>query len=89
MHDTSRHGVAIIGLGTVGRRFIEQFGNHEDFDVIGGFDVGQRARDAAAADFGITVVETAAELIENRSDFGFGAGLMCASLAAVPERLRR
>jgi hypothetical protein len=30
----------------------------------------------------------AAELIENRSDFGFGAGLMCASLAAVPERLR-
>lgn len=65
MTDTSRHGVAIIGLGTVGRRFVEQFGNHDGFDVIGGFDVGERARDAAAADFGITVVDTAAALIEN------------------------
>ena len=65
MTDTPRHGVAIIGLGTVGRRFVEQFANHDGFDVIGGFDVGERARDAAAADFAIAVVDTAAELIEN------------------------
>jgi len=59
------HGVAIIGLGTVGRRFIEQFNLHESFRVIGGFDANATAASAAAADFGLTVVDDAQALIED------------------------
>jgi len=56
-------GVAIIGLGTVGRRFVEQFQNHEGFELVGGFDVTESARQAAHSDFGIEVTDQAADLI--------------------------
>lgn len=61
----TKHGVAIIGLGTVGRRYVEQFINHDGFDLVGGFDVGAPASDAAAADFGVTIFEDAEVLINN------------------------
>lgn len=63
MREEGRHGVAIVGLGTVGRRFVEQFGNHAGFTLIGGFDVSAEARAAAVADFGIEVFEDAGALI--------------------------
>jgi len=63
MTDISRLGVAIVGLGTVGRRFVEQFSNHDGFDLIGGFDVTESARSAAAEDFGIAIVDTADGLV--------------------------
>jgi predicted dehydrogenase len=65
MTDASRLGVAIIGLGTVGRRFIEQFIKHDGFTLIGGFDVGEAARAGAANDFGIAIFESADELVDN------------------------
>lgn len=57
------HGVAIIGLGTVGRRFVEQFNLHDAFDVVGGFDATPAAATAAATDFGITIASDAHALI--------------------------
>ena len=65
MSDQERHGVAIIGLGTVGRRFIEQFNKHDGFDLVGGYDVGQQARAAAASDFDMFVTESVQELIDH------------------------
>ena len=32
------HRVGIIGLGTVGSRFVEQFGRHADFDLVSAWD---------------------------------------------------
>ena len=55
--------MAIIGLGTIGRRYIEVFNNHDGFELVGGFDVGEQARTAAAADFGMRVTASAEELI--------------------------
>lgn len=55
MTAAARLGVAIIGLGTVGRRFIEQFSNHDGFDLIGGSDVVEAACSAAENDFGLTI----------------------------------
>ena len=63
MSDQERYGVAIIGLGTIGRRYIEVFDNHDGFELVGGFDVGEQARTAAAADFGMRVTASAEELI--------------------------
>jgi len=60
-----QQGVAIIGLGTVGRRYVEQFKAHEGFNLIGGFDVVEAARDAAQTDFGITVTGDATGLIND------------------------
>lgn len=60
-----QHGIAIIGLGTVGRRYVEQFQAHDGFDLVGGFDVVPAARDAAVADYGIAVTDDAAALIND------------------------
>ena len=38
---THRNG--IIGLGTVGARFVEQFGRHPDFDLVAGWDADPQA----------------------------------------------
>ncbi len=65
MTESRRYGVAIIGLGTVGRRFIEQFARHDEFDLIGGFDVAESARAAAASNFALTVHSDAGALLEN------------------------
>jgi len=53
MDDAGRLGVTIIGLGTVGRRFVEQVANHERFRLVAGFDVDELARKRAEQDFGI------------------------------------
>lgn len=63
MTSSAPHGVAIIGLGTVGRRFVEQFGLHASFTVVGGWDASPDACEAAAADFGIAIADDAANLI--------------------------
>jgi len=60
-----KQGVAIIGLGTVGRRFIEQFNYHDGFVLIGGFDVVNEARAGAASDFGLMITEDPAALIND------------------------
>lgn len=65
MDGSTRHGVAIIGLGTVGRRFVEQFAAHESFELIGGFDVDEAVGLASAQDFGIAVTADAAALLED------------------------
>jgi len=62
---TTRHGVAIIGLGTVGRRFIEQFANHQGFDLVGGFDVDPNVVATATADFGLTGFDDSSSLIND------------------------
>lgn len=65
MGEQDRHGVAIVGLGTVGRRFVEQFDKHAGFTLVGGFDTNAAARATANADFGIEVFDNANELIQN------------------------
>lgn len=62
MSDTTRHRVGIIGLGTVGSRFVEQFGLHRQFDLAAAWDPDTAACDAHAAD--VAIVESAAEVIE-------------------------
>lgn len=56
-------GIAIIGLGTVGMRYVEQYQAHEGFNLIGGFDVSTSACDAAADRFGLAIFDSAEELI--------------------------
>ena len=38
------HRVGIIGLGTVGSRFVEQFNRHSAFDLTAAWDVDPEAR---------------------------------------------
>lgn len=58
----SIHRVGIIGLGTVGARFVDQFNQHPSFEVVAGWDQS----DAACAAFRdrITVVDDASEVID-------------------------
>ena len=37
------HRVGIIGLGTVGSRFVEQFNLHNAFDLVSAWDIDQEA----------------------------------------------
>ena len=46
-----RHGMAIIGLGVIGRRMIEQATRHRALRVASAWDASPTARDAAARDF--------------------------------------
>ncbi len=32
------HRIGIIGLGTVGARFVEQFNRHDDFELVAAWD---------------------------------------------------
>ena len=58
------HRVGIIGLGTVGSRFVEQFSAHPDFDLVAGWDVDAAAcavhadRVAIAADASEVIAES-------------------------------
>ena len=57
--------MAIIGLGTVGLRYIEQYQLHDGFDIVGGFDVSTAAAQAAHDRFGVTIVDSAETLIQD------------------------
>lgn len=65
MTSSAPHGVAIIGLGTVGRRFVEQFDLNDAFTLIGGWDASAAACAEAGADFGIAIADDAASLISD------------------------
>jgi len=57
------HRVGIIGLGTVGSRFVEQFNNHREFDLVAAWDV-----DPAACSFhedSVNLCSGADEVIAN------------------------
>ncbi|MEO1059864.1 MAG: Gfo/Idh/MocA family oxidoreductase [Actinomycetota bacterium] len=58
-----QHGVAVIGLGTVGLRYVEQFLLDDRFTVVGGHDSSTAAAGAARERFGIDTPATADELI--------------------------
>ncbi len=58
-----RIGVGIIGLGAVGRRFVEVFGGHARFDLRAVWDLSPEAVERAVADFGAPTVGSAAEVI--------------------------
>jgi predicted dehydrogenase len=58
-------GIAIIGLGTVGLRYIEQYQLHDGFEIVGGYDVSEAAASTAQERFGITLSTSAETLIED------------------------
>lgn len=54
--------MGIIGLGTVGSRFVEQFASHPDFDLVAAWDANPEACAAHAAS--THIAEDAGEVIE-------------------------
>ena len=44
-------GMAVIGLGVIGRRMLEQTAGRTDFEIVGAWDTSEAAREAAARDF--------------------------------------
>jgi predicted dehydrogenase len=55
------HRIGIIGLGTVGARFVDQFNLHDDFDLVAAWDPD---RDACAAHRdSVAIVDDAASVI--------------------------
>lgn len=48
---SERIGLAVIGLGVIGRRMLEQTALRSDFEVVGAWDIDPRATSRAAADF--------------------------------------
>lgn len=63
MNNAQTHGVGVIGLGTVGLRYIEQFQNHASYQLVAGFDVSDAASAAAVDRFGIAIAESAEALV--------------------------
>jgi predicted dehydrogenase len=60
-----RYGMAVIGLGVVGRRMVEQAAASRGIDVVAAWDSLAAARSAAAADFpGLPLSASAAAAIE-------------------------
>jgi predicted dehydrogenase len=60
-----RYGMAVIGLGVVGRRMLEQAAASAGFQVVSAWDAAAPVRAAAAADFaGLPVASSAADAIE-------------------------
>ena len=57
-----KHSAGIIGLGTVGSRFVEQFNLHESFDLVAAWDPDSTACKANEKEVRIT--ESAAAVIE-------------------------
>jgi predicted dehydrogenase len=55
------HSVGIIGLGTVGLRFIEQFAQHSQFTVTAAWDVSATARERCSSI--VPVMESAEDVI--------------------------
>lgn len=47
------HRIGIVGLGTVGSRFVEQFGRHPDFDLVAAWDADPHACAAHHGDVSI------------------------------------
>lgn len=45
------HGIAVIGLGVIGRRMLDQTRHRNDLKVVSAWDVADRAMRSAAADF--------------------------------------
>lgn len=60
---SEQHGVAVVGLGTVGLRYVEQFQLDDRFVVVGGFDSTHTASETARQRLGIEISATAQELI--------------------------
>jgi predicted dehydrogenase len=59
------YGMAVIGLGVVGRRMIEQAARHGGFRVVAALDASPAARAAVAADFpDVPICGTTAEALE-------------------------
>ncbi len=58
-------GIAIIGLGTVGLRYVEQYQMHDGFELVGGFDVSESATAMARERFGVAIAASADALIED------------------------
>jgi predicted dehydrogenase len=59
-----QYGVAIIGLGVIGRRMIGNMGAHERFGISGAWDIDQAARASAARDFdGLPIADGAEAMI--------------------------
>ncbi len=56
------HRVGIIGLGTVGARFVEQFALHPAFDLVAAWDPDDGACEAASAT--VRTVDSAAKVID-------------------------
>lgn len=60
-----RFGMAVIGLGVVGRRMLEQAARHSAIEVVSAWDLSAAARQQAAADFpGIPLSASEAQAIE-------------------------
>jgi predicted dehydrogenase len=60
-----QYGMAVIGLGVVGRRMIEQTARHGGFTVVAAFDSAPAARGAVAAGFpDVPICATAMAAIE-------------------------
>lgn len=58
------HGVAVIGLGIIGRRMLTNMPRQGRLAIVGGWDLDPAARAAAARDFpGLAVAESAEALI--------------------------
>ena len=55
------HRIGIIGLGTVGARFVEQFNHHDDFELVAAWDPDPSACALHAAD--VAIVDDAAGVI--------------------------
>lgn len=55
------HRIGIIGLGTVGSRFVEQFNRHDDFELVAAWDPDPAA--CAAHATAVTIVDDAAAVV--------------------------
>jgi len=63
--NTDPVGVAVIGLGTVGLRYVEQFELNDGFRVVGGYDVSASASTAAQQRFDIAIADSATALMQD------------------------
>jgi predicted dehydrogenase len=63
--NASPHGIAVIGLGTVGLRYVEQYQSSPDFDLVGGFDLSADACAAAEQRFDVAIADSALELVQD------------------------
>ncbi|MFZ4758915.1 MAG: Gfo/Idh/MocA family protein [Burkholderiaceae bacterium] len=62
---TKRFGMAVIGLGVVGRRMLEQVAMHDGVQVVSAWDQSPAVRAAMAADLpGLPLAASAADAIE-------------------------
>lgn len=74
MVQTKTVGVAVIGLGTVGLRYVEQFNAHNSFDFVGGFDISEQASRHAKDRFEAPLFESAHSLLtDDRVDLVYVA----------------